>query len=75
MHMIKYYICTRYYFDDAFWDGAGCVGGSCCDDTTQPWFYRQPNEITQDDIEARICSYEQYRYGSTLIDQLELYIQ
>ena len=71
MHMIF----SKYYFDDALWDGVWCVGGTCCDDTTQPWFYRQLNEITKVDIEARICAYEQYRYGSTLIDWLELYIQ
>ena len=40
-----------YYFDDALWDGEGCMD-NCCDDATQPWFYRQLNQITQDDIEA-----------------------
>ena len=63
-----------YYFNDTLWDGAGCVD-NCCDDTTQPWFYRQLNQTTQDDIEARICSVSIFRYKSTLIDQLELYIQ
>ena len=63
-----------YYFNDTLWDGAGCVD-NCCDDTTQPWFYRQLNQITQDDIEARICSHGRFMYRSTLIDQLELYIQ
>ena len=66
---------SSFFFDDALWDGAGCTGGTCCDNTTQPWFYRQLNQITQGDIEARICAYEVYSYGSTLIDQLELYIQ
>ena len=67
---------SAFFFDDTLWDGAGCTGGSsCCDDTTQPWFYRQLNQITQDDIEARICAYLEYSSGSTLIDQLELYIQ
>ena len=28
-----------YHLNDALWDGAGCVD-NCCDDTTQPWFYR-----------------------------------
>ena len=62
-----------YYFNDTLWDGAGCED-NCCDDTTQPWFYRQLNQTTQDNIEARICSYG-FIYASTLIDQLELYIQ
>ena len=66
---------NAYYFNDTLWDGAGCTGGTCCDDTTQPWFYRQLNQITQDDIEARICAYGPFKARATLIDQLELYIQ
>ena len=64
-----------YYFNDTLWDGAGCTGGTCCDNTIQPWFYRQLNQTTQDDIEARICSLGPISDRSTLIDQLELYIQ
>ena len=63
-----------YYFTDTLWDGAGCVD-NCCDDTTQPWFYRQLNQNTHDDIEARICVHGSFSIRSTLIDQLELYIQ
>ena len=63
-----------YYFNDTLWDGAGCVD-NCCDDTTQPWFYRQLNQTTQDNIEARICTAGMFSQRSTLIDQLELYIQ
>ena len=63
-----------YYLNDALWDGAGCVD-SCCDNPIQPWFYRQLNQTTQDDIEGRICDEGPYRIEATLIDQLELYIQ
>ena len=63
-----------HYFNDTLWDGAGCTD-NCCDDTTQPWFYHQLNQTTQDDIEARICARQKFSHGSTLIDQLELYIQ
>ena len=63
-----------YYFNDTLWDGEGCVD-KCCDDTTQPWFYRQLNQTTKDDIEARICDEGPFSYMATLIDQLELYIQ
>ena len=65
---------ATYYFNDTLWDGAGCVD-NCCDDTIQPWFYHQLNQTTQDDIEARICAADSFSYGSTLLDQLELYIQ
>ena len=68
----KYY--DNYYFNDTLWDGAGCID-NCCDDTTQPWFYRQLNQTTQDDIEARICTADTFSHGSPIIDQLELYIQ
>ena len=71
LHCCNY---NTYYFNDTLWDGEGCVD-NCCDDTTQPWFYRQLNHTTQDDIEARICVAHAFLYGSTLIDQLELYIQ
>ena len=64
-----------YYFDDVLWDGEGCSGGTCCDNTKQPWFYRQLNQTTQDDIEGRICTRGDFIGRSTLIDQLELYIQ
>ena len=63
-----------YYFNDTLWDGAGCED-NCCNDTTQPWFYRQLNQTTKDDIEARICAHGPFGFRSTLIDQLELYIQ
>ena len=65
---------ATYYFNDTLWDGAGCVD-NCCDDTTQPWFYRQLSQATQDDIEARICTQGVFVDRSALIDQLELYIQ
>ena len=69
-----YHTTRTYFFNDTLWDGAGCVD-NCCNDTTQPWFYRQLNQITQGDIEVRICAADNYVDGSTLIDQLELYIQ
>jgi len=66
---------SAYYFNDPLWDGSGCITSNCCDNPTQPWFYRQLNEITTDDIEARICREQGFTTGSTLIDQLELFIQ
>ena len=67
---------TIYYFNDILWDGVDCDNeGTCCNNSTQPWFYRQLNHTTRDDIEARICTYGPFIDRSTLIDQLELYIQ
>ena len=52
-----------YYFNDTLWDGAGCKD-NCCDDTTQPWFYLELNQTTQDNIEARICAYGPFIHRS-----------
>ena len=66
---------SAYFFNDPLWDGSGCIASNCCDNPTQPWFYQELNEITTNDIEARICKESRFQDGSTLIDQLELYIQ
>ena len=62
------YDSSAYYFIDPLWDGSGCITSNCCDNPTQPWFYRQLNETTTDDIEARICAFWYNSSGSTLID-------
>ena len=64
-----------YYFDDPLWDGSGCIYSNCCSVPNQPWFYRQLNESTSADIEARLCDKRSFVNGFTIIDQLELYIQ
>ena len=65
-----------YLFDDALWDGSGCINSNCCSNSpNQPWFYQQLNASTLEDIEARICSISSFASSSTLIDQLEIYIQ
>ena len=41
------------YFSNPLWDGSGCPNGTCCDNTTQPWFYNKLDRTTTSDIEAR----------------------
>ena len=72
---INFYNPSAYHFDDLLWDGSGCFTSNCCDNPTQPWFYRELNGTTTDDIEVRICRKQGFSIGSTLIDQFELYIQ
>ncbi|XP_065893403.1 uncharacterized protein [Dysidea avara] len=60
---------------DPLWDGSGYITSNCCDSPTQPWFYRELNGTTTDDIEARLCKESEYNAGLIMIDQLELYIQ
>ena len=48
-----YHSDPTYHFNDILWDGIDCDNeGTCCNDTTQPWFYRQLNQTTQEDVEV-----------------------
>ena len=66
-----------YYLSDPLWDGAGCsANNTCCSNTDQPWFHHQLNNMTQDDIEVRICTSNSFSSNEgILVDILELYIQ
>jgi len=65
-----------YYFSDPLWDGSNCYRSTnCWTNPTLPWFYWEFSQSTTGDIEARICHRYSFTHGSTLIDQLELYIQ
>ena len=67
---------SGYHLNDPLWDGYDCHSSTkCCTNPTLPWFYQQLSETTTSDIEARICNWLPFSLGSTLIDQLELYIQ
>ena len=48
---------------------------NCCSNTDQPWFHHQLSNITQDDIEVRICRDNSFSDEGILVDMLELYIQ
>jgi len=62
-----------YFLSDPLWDGSNCPdGNTCCDDPNLPWFYRA---ATTDDIEALICTDQDFRDEAVLVDQLELYVQ
>ena len=66
----------EYYFSDPLWDGAGCsANNTCCSNTDQPWFHHQLSNMTQDDVEVRICRDQNFDNEGILVDLLELYIQ
>ena len=65
-----------YYLSDPLWDGNGCSSGNtCCSNIDLPWFQYQLSQMTDDDIEVRICRDEDFDNEAILIDILELYIQ
>ncbi len=70
---------ARLYPDDPLWDGYGCTfaGNTCCQFNNPPYFTKQLNTTTGDDLEVRACGYYSQRYGGgdTLIELIELYIK
>ncbi len=73
------YTYPRFYPDDPLWDGDVCrvTGNTCCQFNNPPYFTKQLNTMTGDDLEVRACGYYSQRYGGgdTLIELIELYIK
>ena len=67
------------YLSDVLWDEAECFDNntmSCCfENAPLPWFYRELNITTQDNIEVRSCMNEPFGNEAVLITNLELYVQ
>jgi len=65
-----------YRLSDSLWDGLNCpAGNTCCDNPNLPWFYRELDVVTVDDVEVRICTNQDFSNETILVDQLVLYIQ
>ncbi|XP_065882741.1 uncharacterized protein [Dysidea avara] len=65
-----------YYLSDPLWDGLDCpTNNTCCDNPNLPWFYRELDMATMDDVEVRICTDQDFSDEAILVDQLTLYIQ
>ena len=65
-----------FYPDDPLWDGQGCGGTStCCSFNNPPWFCKQLQQPTTDDIELSLCADENGSYGDTPIEVVEIYIK
>lgn len=64
------------YEQDPLWDGAGCGRlSSCCSLNNPPWFYKQLELVTNENIEMRACSDEPRINEDIAIKLYELYIQ
>ena len=66
------------YANDPLWDGETCDNreASCCTNSKMPWFYRVLDDITQDDIELRVCGDEGVSNDEdTPLDIIELYVR
>ena len=61
---------------DTLWDGEDCLPSStCCTQHNPPFFTKQLQTPTTDDIEARICLYYQLLTENLAVELVELYVQ
>ena len=63
--------------NDSLWDGKNCDSkeASCCTNSKMPWFYRILDDITQYDIEPRVCGDQSISDEDTPLDTIELYVR
>ena len=67
---------SAFHGSDPLWDGRGCpAGDDCCSTLGAPWFYRHFTEPESGAVEVRICRDKVYSNETTLLEQVELYIQ
>ena len=57
-------------------DGKNCNSSEacCCTNSKMPWFYWVLDDITQDDIELRVCADEAISNEDIHLDIIELYV-
>ena len=66
----------KVYTEDPLWDGDGCGRYSrCCSIKGVPWFMKELNATTTDDIEMRICLLQDKSFGDVTLKSIELYVQ
>ena len=63
------------YTDDPLWDGAGCGPANfCCSPNNPPWFFKQLESSTSEDIEIRVCFDESQVNEDVRIEQVMIYV-
>ena len=66
----------EFFPDDPLWDGEGCSSSStCCQFNNPPWFTKNLPTSTTDDIELRLCLYNDSPNSDVPLQIIELYIQ
>ena len=65
------------YTNDPLWDGKNCDSNeaSCCTNSKMPWFYRVLDDMTQNDIELRVCGDYGIPDEDTPLDIIEIYVR
>ena len=70
--MITVCVCAN----DPLWNGKSCPSreAPCCTISKMPWFYQVLDDMTQDDIELRVCSDSGLPREDVPLDIIELYV-
>jgi hypothetical protein len=67
---------STFYAADPLWDGRDCgPTSSCCTFNNPPWFCKQLSQLTNADLEVRLCSYNSAAIENTPVQLVEIYTQ
>ena len=67
---------NHFYADNPLWDRAGCgPDNTCCSLNNPPWFFKQLQSSTSEDIEMRVCCNQEHYDENVLIEQIEIYVR
>ena len=65
----------RWYTNNTLWDNEDCYPGSnCCNTPRAPWFVRDFDTTTSDDVEIRWCTSVGLIYDRVATEQVEIYV-
>ena len=65
-----------FFTNNPLWDGAGCGHqNTCCSFNDPPWFYRELPDVTNDDIEMRVCRDEDRSNEDFAVKVVDIYVQ
>ena len=66
----------RIYSENPLWDGQGCsTQSTCCSLHNPPWFCKELQQSTRDNIEVRMCGDQHQNDENVLVGLIELYVQ
>ena len=71
------FVVTKFYKNDPLWDGKQCglIEKACCNAPGIPWFYKELQHPTTDDIELRICGNQHTNDEDTPLSFYEIYVK
>ena len=65
----------RWYTNNTLWDNEDCYPGSnCCNTPRAPWFMRDLNTTTSDNLEIRWCTTRGLDYDRVATEEVEIYV-